>query len=150
MALSCPCTSVLIILVSIILVIFVAINVKRILKFFKKFTFKNPQNNLLYIDKPLRQVTIVKSSKLPGNKKEEKQSQLSPSPVINDINIQAPPIGTYLLKNTGSDNYPVDLNVRGTASDFERTHEPTEDTITYPRTFGFLSQSIQGGGRGSS
>ena len=150
MALSCPGISVLIILVTIILVIFVAINLKRILKFFKKFTIKNHQNNLIYIDKSLRPVTVVKSAKLPGNKKGEKQSQLSPSPVINDINIQAQPIGTYLLKNTGSDNYQVDPNVRGTASDFERTHGPTEDTITGPRSFSFLSQSIQGGGRGGS
>jgi len=148
MALSCPGISVLIILVTIILVIFVAINLKRILKFFKKFTIKNNQNNLIYIDKSLRPVTVVKSAKPPGNKKGEKKSQLSPSPVINDI--QAPPIGTYLLKNTGSDNYQVDPNVRGTASDFERTHGPTEDTITGPRSFSFLSQSIQGGGRGGT
>jgi len=150
MALSCPGISVLIILVTIILVIFVAINLKRILKFFKKFTIKNNQNNLIYIDKSLRPVTVVKSAKPPGNKKGEKKSQLSPSPVINDINIQAQPIGTYLLKNTGSDNYQVAENVRGTATALERTHGPTEDTITGARSFSFLSQSIQGGGRGDS
>jgi len=155
MALSCPCTSVLIILVTIFLVIFVALHLKRILKFFKQFKPKKTSDNVLYIDKSQRPVTIIKSANQPGSRKKvnkmiKQQSQLSPSPVINHL--QAPPIGTYLLQNTGSDNYQSpQIDTDDTITNlYQSSQINTDDTITNSRTFTPLASWIQGGGRGNS
>jgi hypothetical protein len=109
----CPCTSVLIILVLIFLVLFFALNFKKFLKFVKYLKFKKQKpSNLLYVDKSIRPVTVIKcANDVYKNKKIQKTStktnEFSPSLINNEtnqqyINLQTKPVGTYLLQNTGT------------------------------------------------
>ena len=109
----CPCMATLIIIILILMVLFFAINFQKFLKFVKYLYPKiQKPNNLMYAEKSIRPVTIIRcSNTVSNNKKIQKQltktNELSPSLYQNEKHqkyndLQSQQIGTYLLQNSGT------------------------------------------------
>lgn len=133
MNLRCTGTAILIVLLTILLVLFIAINYRRLLTLYKKIKFKKQPNNLMHIDKIIRPVTVVKDANSAKNRSlthisTKQHSNFLSSPILTDdlahyTSLQSQQIGTYLLDNTGSDRSTPDITTSDEITDVPHRKE---------------------------